>query len=353
MRLPNSYGSVTKLSGARRNPWVVRKTIGYDDDGKIIRKVIGYYPTRAKAMQALADYNDAPFTLDKITFAQLYDKFKAYKYPKIGDSGISGYNAAYNRCSHIFDMPFTSINIKMCQEIIDAADTYATRKKIKTMFSQMYDFAVTKSYIPQERDFTSYLKLGKATKSELHFRFNNDEVQTLWDNADDAWVQLILIMIYTGARPGELFKLKCRDVDFERKCLMIREGKNENATRLVPIHKRIEPFIRALYGKGYEYLITRPDGSKFNFITNHSSYTDKYFTPILDRLGILIYKNSFNEEKEHLPDDTRHTFTSMWHDKKLDDIMRRKIQGHSGKGVGEIVYSHNDLKVLYDELNLL
>lgn len=26
MKLPNGYGSVTKMSGKRRNPWVVRKT---------------------------------------------------------------------------------------------------------------------------------------------------------------------------------------------------------------------------------------------------------------------------------------------------------------------------------------
>ena len=29
MKLPNGYGSVTKMSGKRRNPWVVRKTDGY------------------------------------------------------------------------------------------------------------------------------------------------------------------------------------------------------------------------------------------------------------------------------------------------------------------------------------
>ena len=32
MKLPNGYGSVTKTSGKRRNPWVVRKTDGYTLD---------------------------------------------------------------------------------------------------------------------------------------------------------------------------------------------------------------------------------------------------------------------------------------------------------------------------------
>ena len=47
MKLPNGYGSVTKTSGKRRNPWVVRKTDGYTlDPEKGTKKqnyiIIGY-----------------------------------------------------------------------------------------------------------------------------------------------------------------------------------------------------------------------------------------------------------------------------------------------------------------------
>ena len=30
MRLPNGYGSISKLSGKRRKPWIVRITDGFD-----------------------------------------------------------------------------------------------------------------------------------------------------------------------------------------------------------------------------------------------------------------------------------------------------------------------------------
>lgn len=46
MRLPNSYGSIVKLKGKRRNPYMIRKTVGYTDDGQQIRKVIGYAKKR-------------------------------------------------------------------------------------------------------------------------------------------------------------------------------------------------------------------------------------------------------------------------------------------------------------------
>ena len=51
------------------------------------------------------------------------------------------------------------------------------------------------------------------------------------------------------------------------------------------------------------------------------------------------------------PYDTRHTFTTMWKEKKLDETMRRKIQEHSGKGIGEMVYTHLDFQKLCVESN--
>ena len=65
MKLPNGYGSVTKMSGKRRNPWVVRKTDGYElDPEKGTKKqkyiIIGYAPTKAECLKMLTDYNN-PF----------------------------------------------------------------------------------------------------------------------------------------------------------------------------------------------------------------------------------------------------------------------------------------------------
>ena len=89
--------------------------------------------------------------------------------------------------------------------------------------------------------------------------------------------------------------------------------------------------------KGAEYLITQLNGNAILFNTNHGQYTESYWKPLLIDMGILQYRNDKGELKEHTPDDTRHTFTTMWKEKHLDEAMRRKIQGHSGKGIGEMV----------------
>lgn len=60
MKLPNGYGTVYKLSGNRRRPWIARKTIGWSEEGKQLYYTIGYFKTRAEAMAALAEYNKNP-----------------------------------------------------------------------------------------------------------------------------------------------------------------------------------------------------------------------------------------------------------------------------------------------------
>ena len=95
MRLPNGYGGITKLSGNRRNPWRVRVTVGWTIDEKTQKTkqqyaTIGYYPTKQKALQALADYNANPYNLEtnNITFAEVYEKWSEKKFEEISASNI-------------------------------------------------------------------------------------------------------------------------------------------------------------------------------------------------------------------------------------------------------------------------
>ena len=362
MRLPNGFGNVSKLSGKRRNAWRARKTTGWEIDEKTqkvkqIYTTIGYYPTRQLALQALSAYNENPYDLDanKITFAEVYDKWSNKKYDEVSRSNVNGYKASYNLCEALYDMRFSDIKLVHLQAVIDNADkNYPTLRKVKGLFSQLFDYAVMHEIIPKDRHIVEYVDIGKAEKSTKHYRFTDAEVDTLWRWADkNEYVQVILMLIYSGTRPSELFNIKCSSVDLESRYFTIEKGKNANAIRKVPIHDRTFPFFEHWMNKGNEYLVTNLSGNKFQFDTNHCSYTDSFWKPVLTDLGILKYKNEKGEVVEHLPHDTRHTFTSMWMEKRLDEAMRRKIQGHSGKGIGEMVYTHFELEKLKEELNKL
>lgn len=362
MRLPNGFGNVSKLSGKRRNPWRARKTSGWTIDEKTQKAkqtyiTIGYYPTRQLALQALSEYNANPYDLDanKITFAEIYEKWSEKKFEEISPSNINGYKASYKICEPIYNIKFADLKLTHLQSIVDkSGKNFPALKKLKILFNQLFDYAVMNEVIPKDRHIVEYLNIGKEEKSTKHYRFTNEEIDTLWRWADgNEYVQVILMLIYSGVRPGELFNTKCSSVDLESRYFTIEKGKNVNAARKVPIHDRTVSFFANWMSKGNEYLITNLSGGKFQFDTNHSSYTDSFWIPVLNDIGILQYKNEKGEIAEHLPDDTRHTFTTMWKEKKLDEAMRRKIQGHSGKGVGEIVYTHFELEKLKEELNKL
>lgn len=362
MKFPNGYGGISKLPGNRRNPWRVRVTTGWIIDEKTQKAkqqhvTIGYYPTRTEALKALANYNANPYDINaqKVTFAEVYEKWSKKKYEEISDSNVNGYKASYKVCGDLYEMRFADIKLSHLQAVIDnSGKAYPTRRKIKILLNQMFDYAVVNEIIPRDKHIVEYVNVGKEEKSEKHYRFNDKEIETLWRwSTNNEYVQLILMLIYSGVRPGELFNLKRTDLDLEQQLFTIRQGKNKNAARKVPLHKKTAPFFEEWAKKDTEYLITNRSGDKFNFDKNHVSYTDVYFTPVLKEMGILTYKNDKGDIKQHLPDDTRHTFTSMWREARLDEAMRRKIQGHSGKGIGEIVYTHYELDKLKEELNKL
>ena len=73
MKNPNGYGTIKKLSGARRRPYV----FVVSEAGK--RRVIGFYETQVEALIAQTDYNihnNHPRLSDnKMTFAELYHRW--------------------------------------------------------------------------------------------------------------------------------------------------------------------------------------------------------------------------------------------------------------------------------------
>ena len=59
MRLPNGYGTVAKLSGNRRRPYIVKETVGWKNRQPVYN-IIGYTATREEGLQLLAQYNNDP-----------------------------------------------------------------------------------------------------------------------------------------------------------------------------------------------------------------------------------------------------------------------------------------------------
>lgn len=109
MKNPNGYGTIKKLSGARRRPFVFVVSI----NGK--QKAMGYFPSKLEALAFQVDYNQSHglhrLSDNKITFAELYARWspKHIEYSSVSDSTIHGYESSYKHCVYLYDSDWGDI----------------------------------------------------------------------------------------------------------------------------------------------------------------------------------------------------------------------------------------------------
>ena len=348
MRLPNGFGSVYKFSGKRRKPWAARKTVGWTEpeEGKRshpIYQFIGYYASRAEALTALTEYNKNPYDIEtaSITFAEVYDKWSDRKFEEISESNVKGYKASYRICEPLYDMKFSDIKLSHLQAVVDKSGKNApTLKKLKNLFSQLFDYAVIHEIIPKERDITSYVDIKKAGNPNAIDRspFSKAEIKKIWEREKtNEYISIVLMLIYTGVRVGELLDLRKEDVHLGERWFQVCESKTKSGVRAVPIAEKVMPFFERWINKNdCEYVLSTPDAKQFIY----HNYYDSYWKPIVGEMGM-----------QHRPHDTRHTCISLLAAANVSDKIIKKIVGHKGQSVTEIVYTHFEMQELLDAIN--
>ena len=349
MKLPNGYGSVTKLSGKRRKPYIIRKTIGYHIDPIKEKKVaeyliIGYAATKAEGYQILADYNRNPYDTKaaKMTFAEVYEEWSKKKFPTVSESNVKGYSASYRACTRLYDRVFKDLKLADLQQVIDTCGkNYPTLKKIRVLFNQLYNFALKNDIC--NKDYSAYVDIAQykdrnPNKYDRN-KFSKEEVAKLWTMQDDKYYQIILMLLYNGTRISEFLDLKKEHVHLDEQYFDVIESKTENGIRKVPIADKLLPFYKAWYEScpDCEYLLHTEDGKHFKY----RNYYDSYWHPLVEQLGI-----------NRTPHCTRHTCISMLSEAGVQDTTIKKIVGHSGAmTLTEKVYTHLDMQVLVDAIN--
>ena len=329
MKLPNGYGTVTKLSGKRRKPFCVKITCGYTDDGKQIRKIIDYAETRAKGIQILAEYHTSPYDIDlrKTTFKSLYEQWLPWKTTTgVSKKSITRYTNAYKYYKTIWNMPFIEITIMQIQKTIDNCEYgYATKSDIKTLFCQLYEFAKSIG-LPVKNLSTKVINLGKKVKSNAHTPFSENEISILWNNLNIPGVELVLINLYTGLRPTEL--VTPTEVNIHDKFIITGIKTEAGIDRIIPLHNRIINLVESNYINS---------SMKLTYRQYH-----KVFNDVMNKLNM-----------DHVPYDCRHTFATRMDNVGANKLCIKKIMGHAIQDITEGVYTHKDLNELLAAVNLL
>lgn len=334
-RNPNGYGCVTKLKGNRSKPWVVKVTI-YDEQGKSKQTPIDYAETEEQGNIILANYNNNPWNIDrnKVTLAELYQRWAKIKMPKLGKSNQQSLRAAFNHCSKYYGLKYRKIKSYHMQDCIDNCGcAYSTQWAIKNLFGHLDRFAFEIDLIDKMYSAIITAEPIPETSKEV---FTEEQIKQLWKMQGQEWVDTVLIYLYTGFRLTELLGMKCEQVDLKEKLfkggIKTTNGKN----RIVPIHSKIFELVKARVEQGDTYLFSF-DGKKIS----QSKYYE-FWGGIMKQL-----------ETERTPHEARHTFRSRLDsaggNKKCIDL----LMGHKSKDVGERTYTHKTIRELRDTVELL
>lgn len=337
MKLPNGYGSISKLTGKRRNPYMVRKTIGMKPNGQQIMDIIGYYHTYQDAMEALINYNKSGGLKDvsDFTFKAVYEALCAEKYEKKGKDIPSPYSNAYKRCKELSDLCFSSLNLFHYEKIIEKTETPVLKRDVKTLLGLMYKYAIAHSIT--DKNIAQYIENPELVKSTMHKAITDDELKFLWNHSDEWMAKVWLIYCYTGLRPSELILIKTENVHLDEQYMIGGIKTKASKNRIIPIADCILPFIKSFYNPKNKTLMMKDDGIPMNY-------------------GNVNWQKDLFEEAHnfhHKLHDGRHTFATMGDDAGIPLLIIQTIMGHKPKELAEDVYIHKDVPQLLEAVNKL
>lgn len=329
MKLPPKFGSITKLKGNLRRPYMVRIYDGMKVNFETKKaypkqKILGYYATRREAMQALVEYNANPYNLDKtkVTIKEIWYQIKDKI--DVSDDRMKKYESNFKKyLTPIHDKKIAEVKTGALQDIFDAIPHgYSTQSITRAVLNHIYGYALQNDIIQQ--NYVQYCKLEAPETQIKRDLYTEEEIAALWKEKDRPEYAMTIILLYEGMRIKELREMPKDAVDLTNGTLEIREAKNVQSKRIIPIHDRVRPLI--------EDAMNRKGDKLFGFTKTHYDY---FVKQCLD----------------HRPYDTRHTFASKANEIGLPKLIIQRIMGHKPESVLEQAYIHLSMDELRESIN--
>lgn len=342
MKNENGAGNIYKLKGKRRKPWVIRITAGYTVEGKQIRKIIGTYETKWMAQEALFEYLKNPKLYSKTTFKDVSELWwntyiidKSHRTIETNKFRMKFFEPLNNR-------EIAEIKLFELQKLFDNMDrSWNFKISCKSILNMIFEYALKNDFISSNK--VPFIEVGKKVKILERKVFAKEEINILWKNVNSdekicQYIYIVLILIYTGMRIGELISLKNEDIDLENRIVKIRNSKTEAGVRTIPIFSKIYDLFKKNIVLGQEYFVK-------GTTTNQLSYPT-----FKDRFKKLL--KDFNLQ-DHTIHDTRYTFATMFNNADANSTAITKLIGHVDFSTTENIYTHKDTEELRKAIELL
>lgn len=340
MRLPNGLGSVHKIGDgkSRRKPWRARvpARVEFDEvSGKATQKYItvGYYETEIEAIEALMEYRKNPYTLEAATctFEDVFEMWKAKKYPEISKSGQYGYNAAFKNSEAIHKMKLRDIKAAHLEEIMaNVPGKFQVQTRLKTFWGQIFKYAMEHDII--QKDYSQFVKTRDKDEGTNRTDIPEEDREKLWKaiDAGDHDAEIAMLYIYTGMRPSELLEVKKENVDLASRIMIGGLKTDAGRDRHIPLHTCIMPIMERLMQTEGEYLIMRQVKGKPKQMT-YRYFKDNHWIPLMERMG-MSYTAHYG----------RHTMSTMLRVAEIEEDIRKLILGHKNADITDRYTHHPD-----------
>lgn len=323
MRNPNGYGSVTKLSGNRRRPYVVRKTSGWDDRGYPIYTVIGYFATRKEANIALADFNKNPWDTKaaELTLDELFTMWCENKLPTFSASSRKVYRSYYSKIKHLGSMKYKDIRYAHMLDTIKDLDSYSKVNNAIQIWRKLDQYAYELDII--QKKYSDSLKC-KATETGRREPFTPAQIRYLFE-LNDEMARLTLVYIYTGLRATELLELEEMTPEY------LVGGKKSQAGRhrYIPVHHAIRSIVEGYIERGYVSL--------YGY-----NYTREKWSEWAEEHGLA----------GKVLHECRHTFETELDAAGAPRKCIDMLTGHASIGTGQKIYNHKTKEELKRALEM-
>lgn len=342
-RRANGSGSVYKVSGQRRKPWIALK------DGHSIGQ---YFATEKEAIEALAALEEVKdVELFNLTFEGVYDRWGQTAYKGCTPSFSNDYENAWKHIPpRLRSMKFREVKSADVQAVIDDLHSKGKSKsvqaKVKSLYSFLCSFGMSNDII--NKNYSQFLKLHATERRRDSTTFTEEEVYKVWRKADEEpastkvlTARMIMIYLFTGMRLSELLPLECATVylDEEYPYLVGGEKTEAGRNRIVPIISTIKPYVQFFYDHA-----TGPQ--LFSYYMGNKSpkhWRDREYYPLLDELGI----------ERHTPHGTRRTNATLAVQSMVDPAALQKIGGWKEFQTIQKYYNKPNLKYLHEQFGKL
>lgn len=325
----NGSGTIYKMQGNRTQPWAAMRN----------NMFLGSSKTYAGAQKLLERTTDADIT-DRynLTFSQIYDRWRPVHAREVTASQMECYLAAYKHCKDLYDRKFRHLRKSDFQAVIirmeEAGKSKSSCEKVKQLFGQLSKWAMDECIINQNHSRNVTIT---ASQKGLQKPFTEAQIQAMQVSGHRA-AAIALILIATGARPNELFKVpldQCYDDYF------IGGSKTDAGTnRVIAVSPVGLAAYRALLSAARSKVCSRLiDGYEGNKDT--TNFRKRDFHDLMEQLGC----------PEMTPYACRHTFTTLAVKSGVKPELLRRMVGHSDIKVTDKYYTHLDKDDILAEIS--